>query len=1019
MKKSLFLSLVFILAISTSLFAGTANLNSPNNSSADGSSGHHGVTAMAREGMNLGRGGTVVDSVPAPGGDKHMGLGWDGTYLWHVTNNVPINGYQFETISGTVINQIATSIGTYVLGCTYLNGSLWIQEWQSSGTCYEIDPNTGNTISSFASPAGTGSRGLTNDGTDLWIFGTGGSTSSGTAYQVTTSGTTIHTCTIGNVVLWPMGASYDNQRGTFFINDNSTANDIKELDLSGASAVLVDEFAHPGASSTPEGITYDGQFLWTTAFYGTWVWKIDIGDPPPAPPEAILYVDDDGGATTETYWETSFTNIGYAFDKWVVTDSSDVAPDSAAMSNYTIVVWSTGGDDFNALTSTDTTEIGKWLNAGGKLWLSSQDAILALGGTASWMHVSSYSGDVGCTQATGIDFIMSPLSFPCAEAAFTDYADIINPDATAWSSIINQNSDTNSVATDTMFGLPYFLYFNAFGWENISSTDAEADRDSMMARILKWMNYPPPKVDVGTQTINDPGTSILVESTINPKATFRNFGEKTATFDVHLTIDSSGTPVYDGNVQTITIDPAAGTTWTFTPTWTAGPSEGIVYDVTAYTVLTGDIDPSNDTLTQQTVTTTVSEWIQCANMPHVNKCQATCYDPGEDKIYTFGGYDTGSTCFNFTFKYDPVTDAWSTMTPVPTAIDWIDASVIQWNKKIYIFGGYDGSAAHNYNYIYDIAGDSWSNGANLPASLIAAGQVIYNDSLIYMLGGSTGSAPTTTVHIYNTYTDAWTTGTAMLAADQMEGVAILGDTIWLVGGYDGSSLYSTLYLGVIDPTNCENITWTAGKGLPDATCFNNGATQMYRLGSSYLYMVGGFLGTSVSSITNHAWEYNVGLDTWISLPDYPMTITRNDFLVARDGADTMEIYVCGGDNSGSWTGTDQVWKLKWQPPAVSEKPANKTSLAFGLTQNAPNPFMNGKAAISYTTTKKGSVSLKLYDVAGRLVRTLVNAGNESAGTKTVYWNGMNDNNNSVSAGVYFYRLTAEGRTATKKMVVVK
>jgi flagellar hook assembly protein FlgD len=62
--------------------------------------------------------------------------------------------------------------------------------------------------------------------------------------------------------------------------------------------------------------------------------------------------------------------------------------------------------------------------------------------------------------------------------------------------------------------------------------------------------------------------------------------------------------------------------------------------------------------------------------------------------------------------------------------------------------------------------------------------------------------------------------------------------------------------------------------------------------------------------------------------------------------------------------------------------------------------------------------LKIYDNAGRLIRTLVDA-KENAGRKTVTWDSKDSNNNLVAAGVYFYRLTADGKTASRKMVVVR
>jgi len=91
---------------------------------------------------------------------------------------------------------------------------------------------------------------------------------------------------------------------------------------------------------------------------------------------------------------------------------------------------------------------------------------------------------------------------------------------------------------------------------------------------------------------------------------------------------------------------------------------------------------------------------------------------------------------------------------------------------------------------------------------------------------------------------------------------------------------------------------------------------------------------------------------------------------------------------------------------------------FGLSQNYPNPF-NPVTAIHYDVPAGGGmVSIRIYDVGGRLVRTLVN-GHETAGRKSVVWRGLDNRGKSVTAGVYFYRLTAPGFEKTRKMVLLK
>jgi len=324
-------------------------------------------------------------------------------------------------------------------------------------------------------------------------------------------------------------------------------------------------------------------------------------------------------------------------------------------------------------------------------------------------------------------------------------------------------------------------------------------------------------------------------------------------------------------------------------------------------------------------------------------------------------------------------------------------------------GGYNGTA-NNWNMIYDIANNSWSTGTPLPTAKHSASQVAYNDSLIYFLGGRLASGTATSdVYIYNTYTNSWTTGTSMPVTCHKGGAAIIDNTIYLVGGWDNSgTALSNMYIGVIDPSNCEQITWSTGPALPYPVSAA-GVIQGQRAGNWYIYMVGGF--QNGSTAVNDAWEFNLNTNSWNQLPDYtPFAIARNNYLVSRDGHN--EIYVCGGDANGAWSATDQVWKLPWFIPGVAEKPdKSEKASAFGFAPNMPNPTKG--SVITYTITKDTEVSLKVFDATGRMVSTLVN-GRQTAGTKTVNWNTSN-----LPSGIYFLKLEAEGKVATHKLILVK
>ncbi len=88
------------------------------------------------------------------------------------------------------------------------------------------------------------------------------------------------------------------------------------------------------------------------------------------------------------------------------------------------------------------------------------------------------------------------------------------------------------------------------------------------------------------------------------------------------------------------------------------------------------------------------------------------------------------------------------------------------------------------------------------------------------------------------------------------------------------------------------------------------------------------------------------------------------------------------------------------------------SLVFALNQNYPNPF-NPSTNINFTLPKTEFVTLKIYDILGKEITTLINE-ELNAGNHTKIWDAKN-----LSSGVYFYKLQAGKFTETKKMVLVR
>ncbi len=108
-------------------------------------------------------------------------------------------------------------------------------------------------------------------------------------------------------------------------------------------------------------------------------------------------------------------------------------------------------------------------------------------------------------------------------------------------------------------------------------------------------------------------------------------------------------------------------------------------------------------------------------------------------------------------------------------------------------------------------------------------------------------------------------------------------------------------------------------------------------------------------------------------------------------------------------------------------------LEFQLNQNYPNPF-NPSTTIQFALPNSpltkgagglsphrgvGHVSLHIYDISGRLVKTLLDHEPYQPGYHSIQWNGRNGNGTAVSSGIYFYKIEAGAYNKTKRMTLLK
>ncbi len=206
----------------------------------------------------------------------------------------------------------------------------------------------------------------------------------------------------------------------------------------------------------------------------------------------------------------------------------------------------------------------------------------------------------------------------------------------------------------------------------------------------------------------------------------------------------------------------------------------------------------------------------------------------------------------------------------------------------------------------------------------------------------------------------------------------------VIDGFTGNQIWSQ---PVADqPWNAAQIADISGDGINDllvGTLFNN----------NWGYFLNGVDGSEIGSV-------NIGtpVDAIASIPD----ITNDDsWEMVCGGRDGTVICISGGE-------------------AVSNSPEisipDPTHIAE-LIGNFPNPF-NPETSINFILKKDSKVSLKIFNIKGQLIKTLIDE-ELSASTYNVVWNGKNDSGNHVSSGIYLYKLQADTQLSVRKCILLK
>ena len=365
-------------------------------------------------------------------------------------------------------------------------------------------------------------------------------------------------------------------------------------------------------------------------------------------------------------------------------------------------------------------------------------------------------------------------------------------------------------------------------------------------------------------------------------------------------------------------------------------------------------------------------------------------------------------------------------------------------------------------YVYRYDGSSWSEMAR-PTTENLNDIIAFSDDDICVL------SPNAVYH-YNGF--SWN----LIGSGDVGGVTMWGlssDNLYTAGGgrvshYDGSNWEELRYIPSVcyDPPYCEEGSATYYIdiwGTSDENVYVGGRSDWWGLGGLHLVSYGCRVLLNYNGIewvgqdlpyycpigdppSGYQWISAIwgssATDIWAggSLYDYSF----NNYVIRFDGSTWNMIYTPFSRCSDIWgSSSTDIYFLDgksgdvyhydgvdfiladlthtelrdiWGTDLTSTH-AETPQSRFSLLQNHPNPF-NPSTTISFSLRERGAVSLAVYDVAGRLVRVLID-GVKEAGSHDVAWNGKDSAGRGVASGVYFYRLEAGEFIETRKMVLLR
>lgn len=291
----------------------------------------------------------------------------------------------------------------------------------------------------------------------------------------------------------------------------------------------------------------------------------------------------------------------------------------------------------------------------------------------------------------------------------------------------------------------------------------------------------------------------------------------------------------------------------------------------------------------------ITGWTTATSLPTTLSTAAVFVT--KNRVYLCGGYinDTTQTSavYTATINTDGTLGTWNATTNLPNIANKLNAVVTK--NRVYLLAFAVGSSATNTVYTASINADgtigSWSTATSLPGA-ISWTRPFVTKNRIYICGGAIDSStPVATVYTAPINTDGtigtWTTGTSLPTAIGWTNVVITKNRVYLLGGFNGTSVVSTIYSAIIN-SNGTLGTWSNVGSLP----ITNHWTHVF-VSKNTIYTIAGHNGSGAISSVYYCFIKPDGtLSSWTQGTSLPNVTNAASIFVTKN-----RIYLCGGTAS--------------------------------------------------------------------------------------------------------------------------